>query len=841
MKKLYVLLFFCALFIGKDAMAQTIRYVKSGGNGNGSSWASASGDLQAMINAAATGDEVWVAAGTYYPTELLNATLVDGTTPASNRDKTFIMRTGVKIYGGFSGVETTLAARNYISNVTTLSGDLGALGDRSDNAYHIIGSKNAAAGGLLDGFTLQDGYANGTGSVNGGSLAIPQNTGAAIATRGTTTNVTYSNLIIKDNEATSTGGAVYLYTSGTITFPFINVQFINNKSGGTGGAVFGYRSSGTPIISFTDCKFSGNQSGTSGGAIYLATATTTTLAISNSTFENNIANNGSGGAIYFTTGTLTLAGSKFAGNKSVGSAGAIYLGTATVTATIDNVMFEANEATTSGGAIYFYSNSAYVTSSKFVGNKAGTAGTGGGAIFLFGLSTALSAPTFVNTLFYDNQAAGTAGGGAVYGSSNIAPTFINSTFYGNKATVGNAGAIYLGYSTSVFNIYNCLLYGNTAVASAADIYNAGTNNLSLRYTFTQTFGTDGVDGNKVGLDPLFENTDYSNSEFLQLQDISPAVDAGEVTLVPALITKDLAGNARINNSIVDMGAFEYSGASAVAPLIVSLDENTPNGTYVAQPVSTLPGILSNWNIEAGNVSNVFAIDPATGRITVANSTILDYETRKIITLRISVKNATDDQSMYVIVNINNLMEDPLAPVVANVVNGVLTSFRPKLSGIAEPLSSITIFVDGKEYPTTTSSDASGKWVFNFVEDLPAGVHSFYVVANHTTLGTSNPGPSTAVILKLYSGLLKPNNILTPNGDGKNDVWKVENLTIMYPNNEVIVYDKVGKVVYRSKNYQSNWDGTYNGQILPTGSYYYELNIGAGLDRIKGTITIIKGR
>ena len=840
MKKLYVLFFFCSLFLGTTALAQTIRYVKPGATGSGSSWASASGDLQAMINAAAAGDEVWVAAGTYYPTEVLAATLVDGVTPTIARDRTFIMRTGVKVYGGFAGTEALFTLRNYTTNVTILSGDLGTPGDKTDNAYHVIGSKNAAAGAVLDGFTIQDGNANGLASVNGGSLAIPQNSGGAIATRGTTTNVQYANLIIKNNEATSSGGAVYLYVSGTIVFPFINVQFINNKSGATGGAVFAYRSSGTPIISFVDSKFSGNQSATSGGAIYLATATTTNLLLLNTTFENNQASAGSGGAIYFSTGSLNLTGSKFTGNKSVGSAGAIYLGTSTATSLIDNVLFENNEATTSGGAIYFYSNSTAVNNTRFVGNKSGVGGTGGGAIYLFGLSTALSSPIFVNDLFYNNQSAGTSGGGAVFGSSNVSPSFINNTFYANKATA-NAGAIYLGFGSTVCTINNSIIYGNTATGTAADLFNAGTTNLTMNNTLTQTFGTSGVNGNKVGEDPLFISIDYTNAEFLQLQDISPAVDAGEGTLFPATITKDLAGQNRVNNSIIDMGAFEYSGASPVAPLIVNIDENTVNGTQVAQSVSTLPPPLMNWGIESGNVNNAFTINPNTGVITVSNAAALDYETRKVITLRIKVENATDDQRMYVIVNINNLMEDPSKPIIANVLNDVLTSYRPKLSGTAEASSTITIFIDGQAYGTTTFSDPAGNWVYNFTEELKPGLHTFYIVASNATLGTSNPGPAASVTLKLYEGTITPNNLLTPNGDGKNDVWKVDNLTVMYPANEVIVFDKVGKIVFQQKNYQGNWDGSYQGQVLPSGSYHYEINIGSGLDRIKGTITILKGR
>jgi gliding motility-associated-like protein len=853
MKKLYTLLFFFSLLLVTDAIAQTIRYVKAGATGNGASWANASGDLQAMINASAANDQVWVAAGTYYPTELAAATLATGTPPAptTDRDKSFIIKGGVKIYGGFNGTETALTARNYTANITILSGDLGVIGDKSDNAYHVVGTRNSVtAGCTLDGFTIQDGYANGEGSVNfSGTLSIPQNCGAAIASRGTTTAVEYTNLIIKNNEATDYAGAVYLYISGTGSYKFTNVQFIGNKSGGTtygAGAVYLYSSSGTPTVVFSNNTFKGNSSVAAGGAIY-ARSSTHSVVIENSTFENNTVANAAGGAIYSVlTGNLNITGSTFLNNKSLtANAGAIYLGTNTKDCIIENTSFEGNEAATSAGAIYFSSNSTTLKSNKFYRNKATSSG---GALFIYSLSaSSVSSPILVNNIFYNNSslytsasATALAGGGAVFVSSNTAPTIINSTFYGNSATY-KGGAVVAGYGTSLVKIYNSIVYANTAAIDGPDLINlaAGTN-LEVKHTITQQYGQDGVNGNMVGINPEFDSEDVNNPDFLQLQQISQAVNAGENTFVPTTITTDILGNNRIAHGVVDLGAIEYNGPLA-DPLKVYIDENSPQGTRVASPTTNLTGTIT-WAIIAGNSNDAFAINPTTGVIVVNNSAAIDYETKKLFSLRLKpVNNLNEDENVYVQVYINNLMEDPGTPAVANVVNGVLTSYRPKLSGLGEPLSTVTIYVDGVAYPTTTTTNARGVWNFNFVEELRAGLRSFYVVTSEPTLGTSNPSGKVSVTLKLYSGQLTPNNILTPNGDGKNDLWVVENLTLMYPKNEVIVYNKVGKVVFRKNNYQNDWDGTYNGGVLDTGSYYYEINIGAGLKPIKGTITIIKGR
>ncbi|SCB75996.1 gliding motility-associated C-terminal domain-containing protein [Chitinophaga costaii] len=81
------------------------------------------------------------------------------------------------------------------------------------------------------------------------------------------------------------------------------------------------------------------------------------------------------------------------------------------------------------------------------------------------------------------------------------------------------------------------------------------------------------------------------------------------------------------------------------------------------------------------------------------------------------------------------------------------------------------------------------------------------------------------------------NFLSPNGDGRNDKWIVRNLDY-YPDNEVTIFDRAGRVVYYSKNYKNDWGGTANGQPLAEGTYYYVIVV-AGLPPVKGFITIVR--
>lgn len=84
----------------------------------------------------------------------------------------------------------------------------------------------------------------------------------------------------------------------------------------------------------------------------------------------------------------------------------------------------------------------------------------------------------------------------------------------------------------------------------------------------------------------------------------------------------------------------------------------------------------------------------------------------------------------------------------------------------------------------------------------------------------------------------PQTMITPNGDGKNDVWIIKNIDA-YPDNEVKVFDASGRQVYRKQRYNNSWDGTYNGQALPTGSYSFIIYFGSDKALVKGYLTILK--
>jgi gliding motility-associated-like protein len=82
------------------------------------------------------------------------------------------------------------------------------------------------------------------------------------------------------------------------------------------------------------------------------------------------------------------------------------------------------------------------------------------------------------------------------------------------------------------------------------------------------------------------------------------------------------------------------------------------------------------------------------------------------------------------------------------------------------------------------------------------------------------------------------NVITPNGDGKNDSWRIENIQL-FPRNKVQIVNRWGDLVYKSEFYNNNFDGSYSGGLLPSGTYYYILDLGDGWGVFKGPLTIIR--
>jgi gliding motility-associated-like protein len=115
--------------------------------------------------------------------------------------------------------------------------------------------------------------------------------------------------------------------------------------------------------------------------------------------------------------------------------------------------------------------------------------------------------------------------------------------------------------------------------------------------------------------------------------------------------------------------------------------------------------------------------------------------------------------------------------------------------------------------------------------------------NYKVYGTSEFGcidSARVEITVTKEFLVYPNNILTPNGDGYNDTWKVRNIEF-YPDNVVTIYNSNSVIVRELQNYTGDWNGTSSGGLkLGTGTYFYIIKIKDNDKEaiIKGFLTLL---
>ena len=113
----------------------------------------------------------------------------------------------------------------------------------------------------------------------------------------------------------------------------------------------------------------------------------------------------------------------------------------------------------------------------------------------------------------------------------------------------------------------------------------------------------------------------------------------------------------------------------------------------------------------------------------------------------------------------------------------------------------------------------------------------YTVTATNANGCSQSATITIEVREDFE-LISGTNILTPNGDGKNDYLVIRNID-MYPNNEIKIFDVAGRIVYSKKSYDNNWDGTFSGSPLAKGTYYYIIDFGNGKAKRKGFVSIVR--
>lgn len=187
------------------------------------------------------------------------------------------------------------------------------------------------------------------------------------------------------------------------------------------------------------------------------------------------------------------------------------------------------------------------------------------------------------------------------------------------------------------------------------------------------------------------------------------------------------------------------------------------------------------------------------------------------------------QSGYCLIDTSNIVAItvfPKTPVDAGLFKTITVGQSVTLAGIGTGTALWT--------PSTGLSDPA-----SFTPVAKPETTTTYTLYVTDSKNCVNSDTVTINVLKLkYDG--KITSLFTPNGDGVNDTWYLENIQ-EFPDNEVMVYNIYGQEVMRKKGYNNDWKGTYNGEDLPDGTYFYVLKFENTDTVFKGTIDILRNK
>lgn len=452
----------------------------TGGLQDGSSWADAHTSLSAALQLARAGDMVWVAEGVYFPTG------------GTDRGASFELGDRIQLYGGFNGTEAYLSERTDPAlHPTVLSGDVGIVGDSTDNTFHILRIQDVRDFAVVDGFTIRDGNAL------GGAIAFPfVEDGAGILIYSTFPADNKASIVLKNNilayHTAQNGSALSIHNGYAVPLDLRVTQcsIRHNYAFFRGGGLYIPEYLLQPIqATIQDTEFRNNRFNTVGGGAIYDNHNGTRWNLVNTVFAENGTTTGAGGgawAIFQSDGDkkINILNCMFRDNFCRGSgAGLEYThfgGPSHLSLRMEKTTFIRNESRSNDGAAFVLGAVGFQSSIDFSAkeclfedNKA--VNRGAAAYVHLDGNEGDGHVRFDRCVFRNNRGRLSSQGGAFNGEvwTPNDPSLPGRTLYlhfTNSLFVGNKGAItqerFSAYCAVVDSIVNCTFIDNAPITLA---------------------------------------------------------------------------------------------------------------------------------------------------------------------------------------------------------------------------------------------------------------------------------------------------------------------------------------------------------------------------------------
>ncbi|WP_448698342.1 MBG domain-containing protein [Mucilaginibacter sp. AW1-3] len=774
----------------------------------------------------------------------------------------------------------TLKNGETISDVTITYGT-GAAATDGVNTYTgtvVPGSVTGANGFLTSNYSIT--YTNNDITV----------TKAALTITASTANKTYGTALTgaAGSAAFTTSALQNSETVGSVTIAY-----------GTGAAataaVNTYTGSVTPSVATGGTFTPGNYNITyNAGDIVVGKAN---LAIT-----ANTANKTYGTALTGASGSTAFTSTGLANSETIGSVTLAYGTGAAANAAVNTYTGSVTPSAATGGTFATSNYNITYNSGNIVVGKANLSITATDVNKVYGatLTGAAGSTAFTSTGLVNSETIGSVT--VAYGTGSAATAAVNtytgsvtpSAATGGTFTAGNYnitynnGNIVVGKANLVITANNVnKVYGATLTGAAGStaFTSTGLANSETIGSVTIAYGTGSAATASGGTYTGAVVASAATGGTFTPANYNVSYAAGNITVTPVSLTVTATNATKVYGTANPAFAVTYAGfvgadnaASLTTQPTVSTTATTTSGvgTYALTPAG---GVSSNYTFVY--VPGSLTVTRAALTITADAKTKAYGSANPTLTATYTGFAGTDNaaslttQPTFATTAVTNSLPGTYPITVSGAVsaNYTITYVAGTLTvspGNNANLSFLTISV-GSLSPafataTTTYTDTVASTVDRLSVTPTLSDPAANLQVNGTQVGSGNSstfiplnvGNTTITILvtaqdgttkntytvKVYRATavssISATNVMSPNGDGINDAWVIKDINL-YPNNNVTVYDRGGRVVYTKHGYTNDWTGTLRGAPLAEGTYYYTVDLGISTPIIKGYITILRTR